>query len=292
MFSFFKKKKNLKKEGQDNTVSAGDLLEETNNESNTDEDVETELSIHPQWNVPREKEYVFRFLNNELPPLKPNQLSLAGLEWMETDKGLEVTAFVRNSLAKSIQLKETELLLLNDKNEVVAGKTFDLSLLDTLPPKSSRPWMFLFERRNPNVELNRSDWTLAFKLPSEHKLDLDPSWEESLPEGEKEKLQKIFDSLPKLGKSELNFTGLTAQRKENQLAVSLFIRNGYDRDIELNQLPLQVIDATGETVAQGGFKLDLKVKANTTKPWTFIFPENTIQKAEPDFSKWSVRVKQ
>ncbi len=49
--------------------------------------------------------------------------------------------------------------------------------------------------------------------------------------------------------------------------------------MKLEQIPLIVEDASDEVIAKGGFKLDnLEVKANTSKPWTFIFPKELAVK--------------
>ena len=62
------------------------------------------------------------------------------------------------------------------------------------------------------------------------------------------------------------------------------------KNIQIQQLPLTVEDATGEIIAQGGFKLeDFEVKANTSKPWTFIFPKSLVTKEQPDLSTWKVQ---
>ncbi len=75
--------------------------------------------------------------------------------------------------------------------------------------------------------------------------------------------------------------GLEAALQENgSLAVTVLIRNGSkSKSINIEQLPLVVEDADGDQVCQGGFTLnDFEVKANTTKPWTFIFPEPLVVK--------------
>ena len=42
-----------------------------------------------------------------------------------------------------------------------------------------------------------------------------------------------------------------------------------------------------KSIAKGGFNLDqLEVKANTSKPWTFIFPKELLLKENMDLSKW------
>ncbi|WP_046178109.1 accessory Sec system S-layer assembly protein [Domibacillus tundrae] len=297
MFSFFKRKgKNddtLKNDGLETAVSAGEV---TGVEAEAgQEEVTTALSLHPSQAVSQEQMYVLRFLNNELPPLKRNQLSLSGIEWNEQPNGIAVSAFVRNTVERDITLGDVPLLLLNEKNELKARDTFMLKELGSLPADSSRPWTFLFPSAslNKQVELGKENWSIAFDLTSrKHKLELDEKWEKTLPDEQKENLKKIVEKLGDPAKNELNFTGLSAATLENgNLTISLLIRNGYDRNVNIEKLPLQLIDATGELVAQGQFNVgDFEVKANTTKPWTFVFPASMIQKENPDFSKWSVRV--
>ncbi|QHN50477.1 accessory Sec system S-layer assembly protein [Geobacillus stearothermophilus] len=288
MFPFFKKKK---KSGGDTAVSAREIVEEAGDVSDT-EDVYTELSLHPSWNVPAEEQYVLRFLNNELPPLKPNQISLSGISLSKEIDGVVVSAFVRHSLPKPIQIGRVPLLLLREDGSVLARKEFDLRELGELPPKTSRPWRFIFGHDTLRTDdIPSEGWKLAFELKPKHRLELDKSWEEALPETEKEALRRLVDELgpPKAG--EVNFFGLQAVVADGELRVTVLIRNGSDKTIYLEQLPLQVEDAAGEVVAKGGFKLDrLEVKANTTKPWTFIFPQSLIQKEEPDFSSWKLSI--
>ncbi|KAB7706604.1 accessory Sec system S-layer assembly protein [Bacillus aerolatus] len=298
MFPFFKKKKTntkeLKNDGLESTIASSELSESEAAESA--EEIETELSLHPSVDVPKEQLYVLRFLNNELPPLKANQLSLSGIEWNEQPEGLAVTAFVRNSVGKGIQLGDIPLLLINEEKKIKAKHGFNLAELGEIPAKSSRPWTFVFPASSieKNVELAKENWTLAFDLTSkEHKLDLADSWEESLPEVEKEKLQKIVEQLGAPGKNELNFTGLQAKTAEDgKFHITVLIRNGYDRNLNIEKLPLQVLDSRKEVIAEGQFNFgSLEIKANTTKPWSFIFQKELLKIEDPDLSTWSVQVK-
>ncbi|MED4968202.1 accessory Sec system S-layer assembly protein [Parageobacillus toebii] len=288
MFPFFKKKK---KSGGDTAVSAQDVIQETDGAGG--EDVHTELSLHPSWNLSLEQQYVLRFLNNELSPLKPNQISLSGISLRREADGVIVSAFVRHSLSKPIKIGKTTLLLLSADDAIIARKEFDLEEMGELPAKSSRPWHFLFENATLKTDdIPSEGWKLAFELKPKHRLELEESWEKALPEEEKEKLRQLVDQLEPPKSGEVNFFGLQAKlTEEHGLHITVLIRNGSDRNIYLEQLPLQVEDATGEVIARGGFVLDrLEVKANTTKPWTFIFPKELIQKSEPDLSKWKISI--
>jgi accessory Sec system S-layer assembly protein len=286
LLSFFKKKK---KSGEDSAVSAQELVSET--DVANDEEIETELSLHPSWNLPLEQQYVLRFLNNELKPLKPNQISLSGIDLARETDYVIVSAFVRHSLSKPIKLEKATLLLLSPDNKIIARKQFDLEELGEIPAKSSRPWHFIFENSILKTdEIPNEGWKLAFELKPQHRLDLEESWEQSLSDEDKEKLRQLVAQLEPPKPGEVNFLGLQAKlTEEHELHVTVFIRNGSEQNIQIQQLPLQVEDASGEVIARGGFTLDhFEVKANTTKPWTFIFPKELVQKTSPDLSKWKV----
>ena len=293
MFSFFKKNKKdkVEKQGKDTVIPSKELLDDEGIAE--EQEVYTELSIHPTMNVPLETQYVLRFLNNELPPLKPNQVSLSGIELRAEEDQLIVSAFVRNSVSKGIRLAESSILLIGPNGEHLARKRFNLAELGEIPGKSSRPWHFNFHLSDViSSEIPAEGWKLAFEIKAPHRLDLDASWENSLPVEEKEKLVQMVESLGAPKEGEVNFLGLQARKNENGgLSVTILIRNGNDKNIQLHQLPLQVEDAAGEIVAKGGFALDqFEVKANTSKPWTFIFPKELVLAENPDLSRWKVQI--
>lgn len=298
MLSFFKRKsKNPQKQGLDSTIESKDVTA-ADEKVSSEELVRPKLSFHPDWEIKEEDRYVYQFLNNECEPLKPNQLSLSGLELQRNEMTgvVTVNALVRSSLNRPIKLEEMALVLLGPEKELLAKKPFDLSELGELPAASSRPWNFVFEPSTVKVdELPESGWTLAFQLKPAHQLDLEESWEQALPAEEKEKLKDLVEKqLTPPGEGEVNFMGLQIRRDDDQnLHVSVLIRNGSEKDVTFQQIPLIVEDASGAIVATGGFRLDeFRVKAYTTKPWTFIFPKELIQKETMDLSTWKVYPKQ
>lgn len=288
MLSFFKSKKN-----KDSTIVVEQEID-TNQDEGNQEEVRPTLSLHPLWNIPNEKKYVFSFLNQELQPLLPNQLSLSTIDVIVDEANIIVSAFVRNSLKKALSLQDTTILLLDEEDHIISKKTFKLQEMGDLPPSTSRPWNFTFPIQDAATIQLGQNLKLAFELKSKHKLDLEPSWEESLPPEQKAKLEALVDQLTPPNESEVNFMGLNIQFAENKsLSITILIRNGRRQTLTIEQLPLQVIDANGDIVAKGGFKLNnLTIKANSTKPWTLIFPQELVLKENPDFTKWKVEVLQ
>lgn len=295
LFSMFKK---TEKTGADSTIDSEEILEGSAQSSGTDE-VETTLSLHPQWTLSQEQEYVFRFLANELEPLKPNQISLSGIDIdVEPANGSWlVKSFFRSSLEQSISVGSVELMLLDEEGKTLASQEFDLKELGDIPGKSARPWVFVFTKENIFAEEPPAEnWKLAFNVQSmvPHKLELEQAWEDGLSAEQKAALEKVVENMPKLKPREVNFAGFQVKKQEDgSIAASIFIRNGHSKQINIEKLPLELIDATGDIVARGSFDLaPLSVKANTSKPWTFIYPKEMVQKEEPDFSRWTIRVPQ
>lgn len=291
--SFFKK---TDKTGTESAIDSQELLDGVEQTSNTDE-IETVLSLHPEWKIPEEQEYVFRFLSNELESLKPNQISLSGIDIdVEPANGSWlVKSFFRSSLDQPIEVGTVELMLLGADDKLLASSEFDLAELGEIPARSARPWIFEFTKENTFAEdPPKEDWKLAFNVQSmvPHKLELEKAWKEGLPAEQIVELEKVVASLPKLKPREVNISGFQVKAQEDGgLAASVFIRNGHSKTINIEQLPLELIDAKGDLVASGSFALnDFSVNANTTKPWTFIYPKELLQKAEPDLSRWTIRV--
>lgn len=295
--SFFNRKdgKQPEMKGKESVTGAGDVLNEDQEAAGTDEEVFTELSIHPAWKVPKEDLYSFQFLNQECPPLKPNQLSLYGVNvTVGHSENRQFTAFIRHSLNKGIKLEEATIVLTDEDDQVLGRKTFDLSGVGEIPPRSSRPWTFEFTDKDLfTEEIPESGWKLAFQLkPSakKHSIDFADSWTRSLATEDKEKLTEMVNKMTPPKPGEVNFLGLQAKfaKDSGDLHVTILIRNGGEKNINLEQIPLQIEDAEGDIIAKGGFKMDPKllVKSHTSKPWNFVFPKSMMTKENPDLSKW------
>lgn len=299
LFDLFRKGDKV---GKDSAIDSKTIVQTKGNASknDADRDVVTKLSYHPDWNVPQEQQYVFNFLANDLAPLKPNQLSLSAIniEPNPVNGSWNVKAFFRSSLSEAIELGDIELLILDKDDNRIASHYFNFKELGVIPAESARPWIFNFPTAAITAEeMPEEGWKISFNLLSlrGHQLDLDETWQKQLPKEEQEKLAEIVKTLPKLGKTEVNFTGLQAKlNNDKSLHASIFIRNGHDKAINLEQLPLEIVDARGVVVANGSFKLDpiLTVQPNTTKPWTFIFPADLVNVKGIDLSRWTARVPQ
>lgn len=260
------------------------------------EEVTTVLSIHPEWEVEPQERFVYQYHHQQLSKLKPNQISISGIKLIDYEEGFVAVAFLRNTLTKSIKFEAVDLLLLDDQGNPFAKRQFELDELGELPPLTCRPWRFLFAKEDKLTETMpvNDNWKIAFELrssgPAAHHLDLDSTWENQITTAQRQHLEQVVGSLPKLSQGEVNFMGIEATFvQDGAFAVTVLIRNGSNKNIQLEQIPLIVEDGDADIICQGGFQLNnFEVKANTSKPWTFIFPAELVQKAEPNMSRWKV----
>lgn len=261
---------------------------------NEDGTVNTSLYFHPEWELTIAEKYIYQFRHQQLAPLLPDQLSIVGINLIVEDDDIIIETFLRNTLSKTVRFEEVDLLLLDEKDRVLAKKRFELDEVSEIPGLSGMPWRFLFSKEDRvSAEIPAEGWKIAFELKNkiekqEHKLDLDETWEKELSSHQKESLTNLVSSLPKLTLGEINLMGIEAKfNEESALSVVILVRNGNEKNIKLETIPLVVEDALGDIVCEGGFKLsNFEVKANTSKPWTFIFPASLIKKRNPDLSRW------
>lgn len=286
--AFFKKKEKAVAEEKIKTATAEEAI------STEDDAVYTTLVFHEAQEFSKPETYVLRFHHQQLPSLKPNQISISGIRLTRFEEDVIVDAFIRNTLDRAVRFEMVDLILIDENGQPLAKKAFDLSEMGEIPALSCVPWRFFFEDEDYVAEsIPDGGWKIAFELKrqaTEHALDLAPSWDEQLSDKQREHLEKVVAGLPKLKEDEVNFMGLEAAMQEaGTLAVTVLIRNGSKKSIKIEQLPLVVEDADGDQVCQGGFALqDFEVKANTTKPWTFIFPEQLVVKKNPNLTRWKV----
>ncbi|ASJ56114.1 accessory Sec system S-layer assembly protein [Brevibacillus formosus] len=264
--------------------------------------VTTTLSLHESWEsqLSAQEKYSLSFMAQELEPLQPGNISLAGTSLVPHDDGIEVVAFVRNSTDRPISLNEMTLVVLFGDQELFTRQSFDLSELGEIPPRSARPWSFVFTREHfLQVEVLLVNWKIAFEMAQKkmvlpQQLELEESWIKALTDEQKTSLIELAKNLPALKEGEVNIQSVQIRRTESgALNAMLLIRNGSTQSLSFEKLPLALYDASGDKVAEGLFELgSLTVNANTSKPWLFIFPPESIQKEELDLSRWKVSVPQ
>lgn len=298
--------KEVREQVQEESILSASDTEQSHQEAQKQKEasagVVTTLSLHESWEakLSTQEKYALSFMAQELEPLPEGNISLAGTALVPHDDGIEVTAFIRNSSDRPIRLKEMTLVVLFGDQQLFTRQAFDLSEIGEIPPRSARPWSFVFSREHfLEVNVLLANWKVAFEMAQKkmvlpQQLELEESWIKALSDAQKNSLIELAKNLPALKEGEVNIQSVQIRRSpEGALHVMLLIRNGSTRSLSFEKLPLALYDATGAKVAEGMFELgSLTVNANTSKPWLFIYPPESILVEQPDLSRWKVSVPQ
>lgn len=251
--------------------------------------ISTQLSLSSYLN--KEERKYYEKLHQTLPKMEKNQVNIVGIDIKKDNPNrIVVTAFVRSTVEKPINIKPKSIILLDKNLEIFAKKKEDFTNMGTMFPNTSKPLVIEFLKDHLElVDLNQlTSWSLAFKKNVEHRIDFS-DLDKEVSETTKVKLNELAQK-ESLEENELSLMGFSAKRDEsNNLLLILLIRNGTKKNLKIKQLPLKFYDATGELSAQGTFKIeDMIVLANTSKPITLVFPFSSIIKKDLDLSEWSV----
>ncbi|MFJ5768839.1 SLAP domain-containing protein [Psychrobacillus sp. NPDC093180] len=261
--------------------------------------LKTILEFSEHWEMDQQERYVYQYYHNKLKGLDPNQINIHGVELRKTSEGVIMTAIIRHSLQKKLNLEVIRLVVRDKEGKDLARKDFNMEYFGVLNPLRARPWIFKFDQASllvPEEEItDKMEFEVVFEiqepLRSEFYLQLDDNWSEQLSEEEKVYLQKTLDSLEPVEMETISVSAFNLAVQEDGVHVSVLIRNTYNSVVTLENLPLQLFDATGDLVAQLGFPLaNFDLHPNHGRPVSLFFSKDVFKKENPDWSEWKTEV--
>jgi|GEM_PF-1383259 len=277
-------------------------LEEKQNEKQVDQSDEKVATLDLSLNSIMEttvsdfqREFIKEELD-ELPPILEGEINIASTYIFDMEDKFEAGIYIRNGLNRPVNLELVPLNILDKNNNIVAAKTFNLKELGVVPPMSARPWKLYFEKEIVKVDtLNKDDFQIVFAMNIQAKETVNIEIEnipENINSREKQKYKDFLNGLPSIAANEVSIStyGLTRDQEDN-LNITLLIRNGAINEINLEKLPIRIIAEDGQEVAGGVFDLQgqaIKVSPRKAVLHRFIFPSNALLSEEFDVSKCKV----
>ncbi|QGU95837.1 SLAP domain-containing protein [Clostridium bovifaecis] len=260
--------------------------------------VKTEISIHPDLEE-RISKFQMETLNEEiasLPPIKEGDVNISTDFIFDIGDKYEASIFIRNGLNRPINFEQVPFVLVNDKGEVVGHKIFNLREIGEIPPLSVRPWKLYFGKEEIDLGDNElKDVKIVFdtRVKAERTLKLEyEDFPKEIKGVHRDKYEKFLSDLPLLRNGQVSISAYNVDLNENGgLSIVLVIRNGSDRQIKLEKLPITVKDARDIEIARGVFELKdegITVNPLKAKLYSFVFPKENILQDELHLSKWSV----
>ncbi|MFB5086087.1 SLAP domain-containing protein [Psychrobacillus sp. PGGUH221] len=267
--------------------------------TNSPKTYKTEIDFSVDWDIPTQEKYIFQFYHQQLEDLEANQLHVHGVKLYTVDSGIVVTAIIRHSLPKKLRLDQVVLVVKDTEGKELAKKQFDMQLFGELEPCTARPWNFLFEMEDllvPYEEIeNEMEFEMAFeyyeKVVKDFELYLDENWSNGLTEDQKKIVHDLVSTLEPLKENEISIVGFHFHESEDAVTIYIIIRNAFSQDLTIENLPIQLFDATAEMVCKLGFPLgQFTIASKQARPISLSFSKEVFQKENPDFSSWKIEM--
>jgi len=270
---------------------------EINNEVNEDRKiVETQISIHPELEdrISKFQKECFEDEIGSLPPIKEGDVNISTDFIFDLGDKYEASIFIRNGLQKPINFEDVSFLVVNKNNEVLGSKIFNLREVGDVPALGARPWKIYFEKSEVNLEAqNIKELSIIFdtRIKAEETVKIEF---ENLPEGiqgeARRKFEKFLENLPLLRRGQVSMSTYSVEKtKDGGIATTIVIRNGANKEIKIEKVPLTIIDANERAVAAGVFYLDnVTINASKAKVYNFSFSKEELTEEEIDLSSWKV----
>ena len=261
--------------------------------------LKTLLEYSEHWEMDQQERYVFQYYHNKLKGLDPNQINIHGVELHKTGDGFIMTAIIRHSLEKKLNLQDIRLVVRDSKGNELARKDFNMEYFGVLNTLRARPWMFEFEAETflvPEEDIqSKMEFEVLFEIPepavSEFSLQLDENWSNGLTEEQSASLEKTLTSMEPTKQNEISVSAFNLSEDESGVNVFVLIRNAFDEETTISNLPLQLFDASNELVAQLGFPLEqFTIKPTHARPISLHFPKAVFTKENPDWTNWNIQL--
>lgn len=178
-------------------------------------------------------------------------------------------------------LDQVVLIVKDKEGKELAMRQFDMQLFGELDPCTARPWKFLFEMVFKYHE----------KVVKDFELFLDENWTNGLGEDQQKFVKNLVATLEPIKVNEISIVGFHFRESEEVVNIYIIIRNAFAQTLAIENLPIQLFDATGEMVCKLGFPIgQFEIKAQQACPISLSFSKEVFLKENPDFSTWRIEM--
>jgi len=199
---------------------------------------------------------------NEIKPLGENQINLATTYILKKENELELGIFIRNTMKSALSLEIIDLAVQGSKGDIIATVQCNLKELGAMPSCTGTPYTIRFSLNKGAIYNKDEEYKVIFVNGDELKgfrsveteienMPIDISFEEE------EALISFTKNLATLKKDEVNISIFRSIKTDNGgIDITLLIRNGYNRDIKLEKLPITIVNYNNYPICKHVFNDD------------------------------------
>lgn len=197
---------------------------------------------------------------NEKFPMEENQINIKATYIAPNDHSIEVGFFLRNTLNNNISLENLNLCLKNNSGEIVLSQIFNMKSMGEIPANSGIPMTVSFNK-GLEFDFNEAEnYSIHFANASEMRSFFSVNAEiENLPnnlsyDAEREILD-FSENLQTLRANEISISVFKLTDSiQGGIDITLLLRNGYEKEIKLEELPLTILNFNNTIIGRQVFK--------------------------------------
>ena len=166
--------------------------------------------------------------------------------------------------------------------------------LGIIPPMGGRPYKVYFNKKNVFVEkIPEDDWSIKFEKRIKALKTVNVELEglpQNLSYEMREEIMNYFNKLPLVKKGDVSLSTVKLSRNnDDSISIVLMIRNGTDKQIKIEKLPISIKDEEQNFIGGGLFEIDnIEVNPNKARVYNFVLKPEKIVNKEADLSKCKV----
>lgn len=233
-----------------------------------------------------QKEYILDDLK-DLPPVKENDINISTTYIFDNGDGYEASIFVRNGLKSKINFDKLPLLIVDQNNNVLASKIFDMKDLGDIPPCSVRPCKVLFDKNCLLVDkIPKSKCKVVFSTNIKAINSVKVEYEnlpENISPSYKKILENYLENLPIVEKGQVSMSVYSVKYNEEdkKIYVTIVIRNGTEKKIRIEKIPMTLFDDKNKKVTSTVFDTKgLEISESKASIYNFVFLSDNIYNIE------------
>lgn len=230
---------------------------------------------------------------NSFLPIKDGEIDVKSIYIFDTGDSIEVKVFFRNATDKTVTFDKIPMVLYNSKNDIIARQVFNLVNIGDIPEHSARPYKLYFDKASFNRDmLSYDNLYIGFDTNVSVVEYKDFEFEglpENISEENKFTLESFLKSLPKIeGGVDLQKFSI-GLNESGEFLISVILRNGLDKPLSIEKLPVTVLDENKNKVFSAQFTVpDLKINPNKAYFLNLAYKTDVIPDNNMDLSNWEL----
>lgn len=256
--------------------------------------VDIKLSLTPEMEVVMsevQKDYLEEEMVEAIPKIEKGQVNISGVYAYKDGDQWEVKFYIVNGLNQQLNFEKVPLKIITSAGEEIAYQVFNLKGIGNIPPYSARPAKVYFNKENVFVdEIKHGDWKITFDANIKGVTYADIEFEnfpEQMEEKDKNAFNEFLKNIPKIEKGEVSINLFTMiQYKNGDILITLVLRNGLNKEIKIEELPLTLRDENEDIVFSSIYRLeDFKISPQKARILSVVVKKDILLNEEVDLTK-------